>query len=401
MTNALDSLSALSDADLLIELRRSVVAERTATAHLIEVLAEMDARRLYLAEGCSALFTYCTQVLHLSEHAAYKRITAARVGRRIPAVLEALRNGDVTLTTISLLAPHLTPGNSAELLAAARHKSKREVEQLAAALAPKPDVPASVRKLPMRGAGPRQCGTPGDTAQPTARLSRDCVRGTPQATVLPAEGTERATGCSEPRTQSGAPESAPAAVKQADGPQQETPAAAHASVRPAVIAALAPERYKIQFTASRELHDRLRRAQDLLRHAIPAGDVAAVVDRALTLLVEELERRKLAAVKRPHRRAVITSKTRSIPAAVKRIVWTRDGGRCTFVGAQGRCTERGFLDVHHILPFAAGGETRADNLALRCRAHNQFESEQFFGPLFGREARAGYEVVPARSGASW
>jgi hypothetical protein len=38
---------------------------------------------------------------------------------------------------------------------------------------------------------------------------------------------------------------------------------------------------------------------------------------------------------------------------------------------------------------------------LRCRAHNQFESEQFFGPLFGREARAGYEVVPARSGASW
>jgi hypothetical protein len=197
------------------------------------------------------------------------------------------------------------------------------------------------------------------------------------------------------------PKSAPAAVKQIDGRQHETPAAAHAPARPAVIAALAPERYKIQFTASRELHDKLRRAQDLLRHTIPDGDVALGVERALTLLLEELERRKLAVAKRPRRQPSMTSTTRSIPAAVKRIVWTRDGGRCTFVGAQGRCAERGFLEVHHVVPFAAGGEASADNLVLRCRAHNQFESEQFFGLVFGREARAGYEVVPARSGASW
>jgi hypothetical protein len=150
MTNVLTSIAALSDDELLVEVQRSAASERAATAHVIEVLAEVDARRLYLGEGCSSLFTYCTQVLHLSEHAAYNRIEAARVARRLPGVLDALRKGDVTLTAIGLLGRHLTTENHRELLAAARHKSKREVEQIVAALAPKPDVRASARRLPVR-----------------------------------------------------------------------------------------------------------------------------------------------------------------------------------------------------------------------------------------------------------
>jgi hypothetical protein len=351
MTNA--SLAAMSDADILVELRRSVAAARASTAHVIEVLAEVDARRLYLAQGCSSLFTYCTQVLHLSEHAAYERITAARLARRIPGVLEALRTGDVTLTAVGLLGPHLTPGNVEELLVAARHKSKREIEEIVAAFAPKPDSPASVRKVPVRAAGRRDAGNSGQQRAPAAAASRESINSAHAA--LPVSG-------------------------------------AHSPVRPDVIAPLAPERYKVQFTATRELHDRLRRAQDLLRHSIPDGDIAAVVDRALTLLVEDLERRKLAATPRPRPPQSLTSESRYIPAAVKRIVWARDAGRCTFVGAQGRCTERGFLEFHHLVPFAAGGETSAGNISLRCRAHNQYEAEQFFGPLFAREARACYEM---------
>ena len=108
-----------------------------------------------------------------------------------------------------------------------------------------------------------------------------------------------------------------------------------------VIAPLAPERYRIQFAAPRQVHDKLRRAQDLLRHTIPDGDVAAVFDRALTLLVEELERRKLATAARPRPPQSLTSHSRYVPAAVKRIVWARNGGQCTFVGTQGRCTEPG------------------------------------------------------------
>jgi hypothetical protein len=396
MTNAPTLFADLSDDDLLIELSRFVAAERAATAHLIELLAEVDTRRLHLGQGCSSLFIYCTRVLHLSEHVAYERITTARLARRFPDVLVALRAGDVTLTSLRLMGPHLTSANCRELLAAVRHKSKREVERVIAGLAPKPDVPASVWKVPARRAT-AQCGPLGGAAQPTVGSSMPSAMRAPQALTstpsLAAGCTEDACGCREPRAQPATPGSGEATAKATDGPQRLMPTAtALPPARPAVIAALAPERYKIQFTASREMHDRLRRAQDLLRHTIPDGDVAAVFDRALTLLVQDLERRKLATARRPRPSKSLTSESRYIPAAVKRIVWARDAGQCTFVGTGGRCAERGFLEFHHVVPFAAGGETSAGNLTLRCRAHNQFEAEQFFGPLVAREARAGYVV---------
>jgi len=140
--------SSWSDAELLLEVRTLASKERQATARLIAALGEVDARRLYLAEGCSSLFTYCTQVLHLSEHAAYGRIEAARAARKWPALRELLADGSVHLTAVTLLAPHLTDTNHREVLAAARHKSKREVEEIVAALRPRPPVPSSVRKLP-------------------------------------------------------------------------------------------------------------------------------------------------------------------------------------------------------------------------------------------------------------
>src|SRR5688572_11087719 len=107
MAHALSDLSQLSDAQLLANARRLANAERYATADLIVALAELDARRLYLGEGCSSLFTYCTQVLHLSEHAAYGRIEAARAARRFPIILDLFSNGSINLTTVGLLRPHL------------------------------------------------------------------------------------------------------------------------------------------------------------------------------------------------------------------------------------------------------------------------------------------------------
>jgi hypothetical protein len=149
--------------------------------------------------------------------------------------------------------------------------------------------------------------------------------------------------------------------------------------RPAEVTPLAPERYKIQFTINRETHEQLCRAQSLLRHTISNGDPAAIFERALALLVTELERGKLAAAIRPRHGCGSSSHSRHIPASVRRAVWHRDGERCAFKGAQGRCTETGFLEFHHVVPFAAGGETTAENLELRCRAHNAYEAEQNFG----------------------
>ncbi len=356
----LSVVARLSNQELVARVKHLAQREREVTASLIAHLAELDERRLYLAEGCSSLFTYCTQVLHLSEHAAYGRIEAARAARRFPVVLERLGEGSVTLTTVGLLAPHLTPENHRALLDAARHQSKRQVEELVARLCPQPPVPASVRKLPTVSQAPASA-----TALPGAAAS-------PQ----PASEGHGGTAVARPVL----------AI---------TPPPA----RPAVIAPLAPQRYRVQFTASAETYEKLRLAQALLRHQIPDGELGKIIDRALTALVQELARKKFAATARPRGSRGTAPGSRHIPAEVTRAVWIRDGGRCAFVSHNGRrCTERGFLEFHHVTPYAAGGESTADNIQLRCRAHNGYEAERCFGrrtTAAGREARAAPTPSPA------
>ncbi len=114
-------------------------------------------------------------------------------------------------------------------------------------------------------------------------------------------------------------------------------------------------------------------------HSVPNGDVAVIFDRASTLLVEDLERRKLAATTKPRGGRQSKPRSRHIPSAVKRAVWKRDGGRSAFIGTEGRCTQRGFLRIHHRIPFADGGEATLENLQLRCAAHNRHEAELWFG----------------------
>jgi hypothetical protein len=336
MTTRVGRFVDSSDRDLLAIVHDLAADERRATANLIASLAELDTRRLYLGEGCSSLFTYCTQVLHLSEHAAYSRIEAARVSRKYPVLLERLEAGEMTLTTIGLLAPHLTPDNYQHLIEAARHKSKREIEHLVASRRSQPSVPSVVRKLP----------------QAVAERSHVVVETHPANQPLMPIATEASS----------------AGLVM---PQREP--------KPALVKPLASDRYKVQFTVTRETFEKLSRVQDLMRHTCPNGDVGMVFDRALTMLLQHLEQTKLAQVSRGQRPRATTSGSRHIPAAVRRAVWMRDNGQCAFIGTRGRCIERGFLEFHHAVPFADGGRAVVDNIQLRCRAHNHYEADRWFG----------------------
>src|SRR5262245_43454304 len=129
MTSSLTPFDSLSDDQLLATVQSLVTRERHTTAEMLRALVEVDARQLYLREGCSSLFTYCTEVLHLEEGAAYNRIATVRAARRVPALLDAVDDGSLTLSSARLLAPHLLDNHS-RLLQAARHRSKREVEAL-------------------------------------------------------------------------------------------------------------------------------------------------------------------------------------------------------------------------------------------------------------------------------
>jgi hypothetical protein len=174
------SLRRLSDDELVATLKNLATRERTATSALVAHLAELDTRDIHLREGYSSLFAYCRSVLSLSEHEAYNRIEVARGARRFPVILEMLAEGELSLPSVRLLAPHLTPENHRSVLASACGKRKIDIEEIVARLAPRPDVTASVRKLP---SSPGAHRTPRLDASSSAAPSLSAAP-TPPATEL-------------------------------------------------------------------------------------------------------------------------------------------------------------------------------------------------------------------------
>jgi len=286
---------------------------------------------------------YCVGELRISADATFKRIKAARAARRFPAIFAAVAEGGLHLSAVVPLAPHLSEDTADELLAAARDKSKAEIELLLAERFPRPHVLAWVEgsSAEQRAPGPvEDRAVPGKAGDP--------------------------------------PVPEPVLSEQAPGP-----------VRPlSRVTPLAAQSFAVQFTLSRSAHEKLRYAQELLGHQIPSGDLTAVFERALDALIGQLEKRKLAATPRPRRNGRPSTDPRHIPAQVKRAVWQRDGGQCSFVSQAGqRCSARTRLEFDHVDPVARGGQATVQQIRLRCRSHNQFEAERTFGADFMRHKR--------------
>jgi hypothetical protein len=249
-------------------------------------------------------------------------------------------DGRLHLSAVVLLAPHLEQGSADGLIEAATHKSKSEIERLLAERFPKPELRAFVRALPA-ARGPETEHAPG-------RVGTEL-----ELTAAPvAAGSEHAPGRVRPR-----------------------------------VTPLAPQRFGLQVTIGQGTHDKLRHAQSLLGNSRVSGDLEQVLDRALDALIERLERRKFAVTGRPRSRRS-AGEGRALPAEVRRTVWQRDGGRCTFTSDTGhRCEARRFLEFDHIEPVARGGRTTVANVRLRCRAHNQYAAECAFGSEFMHRKR--------------
>ena len=218
----------------------------------------------------------------------------------------ALADGRLHLSAVILLAPHLTEETAGDLPAAAAHRSKSEIEQLLAERFPKPDLPTRLEaKAPL----PVQALLTG-----TTRPGACC--GT-WSDAVNRQGHLRAV-----------------------------------AARPKV--SLAPGRFALQLTVSQSTHDKLRYAQALLSHQVPNGELAQVLDRALDALISKLEKRKFAATKRPRYSQPRSSRSaRHIPAHVRRAVWQRDQGRCTFVNESGAAVlGASFPEFDHVNPVA-------------------------------------------------
>ena len=326
------SRSHLSDGTLLSNLATRVSQERTTTADMLADIAEVEDRHLYAPAGYSSMYAYCLEALNFSEDSACKRIRAARAARQFPAIFPAVADGRLHLSGVVLLAPHLTAENADELLAAACHKSKSQIERLLAERSPRPDVPALIRPL------------------------------SPSLAVQPLAGMVEL--------------SAPGRID-TEGPRPK-------------ITPLAPQRFALQLTIGQSAHDKLRYVQELLGHQVPSGDLSRVFERLLDLAIPALEKREFAATSKPRSRktAATASDSRHIPARVQRAVWERDGGRCTFVSDTGhRCSTRRRLEFDHIQEVARGGKSTASNLRLLCRTHNQHAAGRTYGPRFMKGRR--------------
>src|SRR4051812_48496420 len=281
MINSNPAVGSLGNVELLAATREILRRGCVVEADLLVHLAEIEERRLHSEMVFPTMFAFCMDELGFSEAQAYNRTTVARAARRFPAMLDSLRSGAVHLTGLRLLA--LTQQNHRDLLAEAAGKSKRQIEEIVARLDPKPPVPDSFRKRPVAKQVALEMTSPGAAPLTPRREQR------------------------------------------------------------AVVAPLSEDTFTVQFTASRALRDKFRRAQDLLRHRFPSGEIAAIFDKALDSLIEKT----------------------------------------------------GFLEFDHLDGFARTHLHDPERIVLRCRAHNQHEAEKLYGRELMAEARAKRSSPPA------
>jgi hypothetical protein len=389
----------LSDCDLLTATRRLVGRSNQLLAALLGHLSEVEARGIHRTRACSSLYTYCIYELRFSEDEAFRRVAASRLVRRFPALLDAVTSGELHLTGLLMLGPHLTAENLPEVLARAKHRTKKEIARLVRRLDPLPDVPARIEPL---GPAPARLVAPtwGQFAESLCPV-RELAPGDRPREWIQSADPHNAVECSS------------------DVPTLEVDA------KQAAPARLEPERYRVQFTAGDEYVKLVEKAQALLSHSAERVPLDELQLRAMRLFVAELERKKRAATKRPGRARAAQpvakplpsvgdqgtsqpahaelgdlgeaagsgsepprQRGRQIPASVRRAVFERDQGRCAYADGSGqRCRETHRLELHHLEPFARGGQHTLANLSLRCSAHNALAAEQDFGASLIRRTR--------------
>ncbi len=427
-----------SDSELLAKLQELTYRSREVGRELLRHLAEVDRRRLYLSEACSSMFAYCTQRLGFSEGAAYSRIRVARLSRDLPLVLDYYSSGQVHLAGLVALAPHLNRSNQRELLDAAKGQGKRAIEAWLARRFPAGSGDRGV------GKGPRTVLRP--ISARAAVSTRRASRREAGPASLPANDSSREQFHPASSLSGGSLREEPARQpRRSSDPCREERVSEPAP--PAPADARPPALHRLHVTVDDAFLQQLKQAQALLSHSVPDGDVATILALGLDALTERKNRQRFGAQiangeeapahdqEPPHeggvRRQTATRRSdrsrkrrpaelesqekandqqpspgaeepqprlhRYIPAEVRRSVFARDGGRCTFVDRQGRrCGSDWQLELDHIHPFSHGGSHHPDNLRILCRNHNQAResgvSDAWDGSDAGRGTRSGNRV---------
>jgi len=305
-----------------------VRSERHLVVQFVVELAGFARRELYRELGYTSLFYYCVRQLGLSKSSAFRRSEVARLIARFPVIEEQLAGGRLSIRVLVELREVLTEENHAEVLARAVDKSQEEAQLLAVEYQPKPVPRDVVRVLPL----------------PPAPLA---------STVVSAE------------------------TKALPSP-------------PEVVKPLTPELRRLNVTVSADFMAELEQVRAALSHKCPDGDFESVVREAFKLVLER-DRKRKALTDRPRAQSEGPSENaRYVPAAVKREVWERDQGRCTWPMGDGDvCGSTHRLEFDHDLEVALGGKPTIGNIRLLCKSHNLMKAERHLGRDFMAKFRKG------------
>jgi 5-methylcytosine-specific restriction endonuclease McrA len=309
--------------DRLYEIRKG---ERAFFVEFLDNLNEMDRRRIHLRFGFSSVFVYCTEHLKMPKATTWRRTTCAKLMARFPIVREYLVDGRLCERTLPLLRGVLEESRLGEILDRAAGRTEDQIEELVVALAPKP-VPADLfQKLP----------TPSSSRREPVEQSPEVARQASLPLAVPVKP-------------------------------------------PARIEPVAPELHVMRVTVGSDFKADLEAVRDELSHKFPGASLETILHECIRVTLDTCRKRRRGAGKKKTWK-LPPAGSRDYPSAVKHEVWTRDEGKCTYVGPTGRrCKATYQVQVHHLDPHGKGGPPTVENLTLRCRAHNLYAAEQDYG----------------------
>lgn len=313
----------LSEEELVSQLASLCLEGKRLTARVIEHLIAIEDRDIHVRSACDSMWAFCVTRMNMSEGETSRRLNAVKLVRQFPSLLGRIERGEIHLSALKLAARYLDDANADRIFDAMTRKTKTETREVLAHLFPRPDAPTL--ELDVTGALPTSDG---------------------RGFLDPATG-KKVTSKIEPLSATG---------------------------------------HLVQLTMTNEGYETYRRAKQLMSHRIPDGDPVKVIEAALKVLVEKLEKERMGKTSRPLKTRR-PSKPGHIANETKREVFDRDGFQCTYVDSQGRrCECRTRLELDHIVPRAHGGSDEASNLRVRCRPHNRLWAEDVFGKEHVAEA---------------
>jgi hypothetical protein len=369
-------LVGLKNSELLAALSELVQQSNAITAEELAHLAEIEDRMLHLELGFPSLFAYCVEALGMSEGAAGRRVAAARVCRRFPEAFERVARGDLHLSALCALSPHLDPANASELFEACRRKTRRQIEELLAARFPRPDVREQIRRLPGRARDAPLVPVEAPRHREIEPLSADRFGVHFTADAELRELIERARALASHRLPKGDLSSLMKLVFETFVQHEEKRRFAVGRKPRAVRGdAKSANALDTQRARASRLPTATRSSQPSRVLAPPTGKLSAPPGGVSTRPASRPGK-----LTPPARFLRIMKRSRYLPASVTRSVYLRDQGQCSFVSADGRrCGARAFLQLDHVEPWAALGASGTENIRILCRGHNLLHARNCFG----------------------